>query len=125
MPSPGDARSGADALHTARERERAGRIPQAIDGYEAAIVAAERAGDAIVLAEALRRLAILRRHRDEPTQARELCLRSYDVARGIGHEQHLIPAWLYLTGYLIVAPLLVYWPTHFVLWRWVRKGGKH
>src|SRR5438477_2055783 len=46
-------------------------------------------------------------------------------ARGIGHEQHLIPAWLYLTGYLIVAPLLVYWPTHFVLWRWVRKGGKH
>ena len=86
MPSPGDARSGADALHTARERERAGRIPEAIDGYEAAIVAAERAGDAIVLAEALRRLAILRRHRDEAAQARELCLRSYDVARGIGHD---------------------------------------
>jgi hypothetical protein len=41
-------------------------------------------------------------------------------ARGIGHEQHFMPAWLYLTGYLIVAPLLVYWPTHLALSRWTR-----
>src|SRR5439155_11953712 len=40
-----------------------------------------------VLAEALRRLAILRRHRDEPTWARELCQRSYEVARQIGKDR--------------------------------------
>jgi len=42
-------------------------------------------------------------------------------ARGSGHEQHLMPSWLYLIGYLIVAPLAVYWPTHLVLKWWA--GG--
>jgi hypothetical protein len=41
-------------------------------------------------------------------------------ARGIGHEQHLMPSWLYLIGYLVVAPLLVYWPTQLLLQRWTR-----
>jgi hypothetical protein len=47
----------------------------------------------------------------------------YDVnfARGIGHEQHLMPGWLYLLGYLVVAALLVYWPTHWALARWHPK----
>lgn len=40
-------------------------------------------------------------------------------ARGIGHQQHVMPAWLYLLGYLIVAPLVVYWPTHLALRRWL------
>jgi hypothetical protein len=44
-----------------------------------------------------------------------------NFARGIGHEQHLMPGWLYLLGYLVVAPLLVYWPTHWALQRWGRK----
>ena len=39
-------------------------------------------------------------------------------ARGIGHEQHLMPGWLYVIGYLAVASLLVYWPTHLALRRW-------
>jgi hypothetical protein len=38
-------------------------------------------------------------------------------ARGIVHEQHIVPGWLYLMGYLIVASVLVYWPTHLFL-RW-------
>ena len=42
-----------------------------------------------------------------------------NFARGIGHEQHLVPGWLYLVGYLIVAPLVVYWPTHSALQRWL------
>ncbi|HUK49085.1 MAG TPA: hypothetical protein VLW06_15895 [Terriglobales bacterium] len=41
-------------------------------------------------------------------------------ARGLGHEQHLVPAWLYLLAYLIVVPLLIYWPTHLVLKCWMR-----
>jgi hypothetical protein len=38
-----------------------------------------------------------------------------NFARGIGHEQHFMPGWLYLTGYLVLVPLVVYWPTHKVL----------
>lgn len=40
-----------------------------------------------------------------------------NFARGIAHEQHLLPPWLYLIGYLIVVPLVVYWPTQLGL-RW-------
>jgi hypothetical protein len=43
-------------------------------------------------------------------------------ARGIGHEQHLMPAWLYLMGYLVVASVFVYLPTHVLLSRWDRSG---
>jgi hypothetical protein len=38
-----------------------------------------------------------------------------NFARGIGHEQHLIPPWLYLIGYLVVVPLVIYWPTQLAL----------
>ena len=45
-------------------------------------------------------------------------------ARGIGHEQHVMPGWLYLLGYLMVAPLVVYWPTHQALQWWSeRRSG--
>ena len=44
-------------------------------------------------------------------------------ARGIKHEQHLVPNWLYLTTYLIVVPLVIYWPTHLVLKRWAASSG--
>ena len=99
MPLPGDVDgpvlsggatlgppSAAELVLDARARERAGRIPEAIVDYETAIETAEGAGEAAVLAEALRRLAILRQQRDESIQARELCDRSYDVARAIGDD---------------------------------------
>jgi len=38
-------------------------------------------------------------------------------AAGIGHEQHVVPGWFYLGGYLVVASTVVYWPTHLFL-RW-------
>jgi hypothetical protein len=41
-------------------------------------------------------------------------------ARGLGHEQHAFPAWLYLLSYLIVVPAVIYWPTHRGLSRWFR-----
>lgn len=45
-------------------------------------------------------------------------------ARGIGHEQHAMPGWLYLLGYLVVAPVVVYWPTHRALQWWSeRRAG--
>src|SRR6266542_3827984 len=61
-------RRGVDLLHEARERERAGCIPEAIERYEAAIAAAQKGGEQAVLAEGLRRLAILRHHRDDAPQ---------------------------------------------------------
>jgi hypothetical protein len=41
-------------------------------------------------------------------------------ARGLGHEQHQVPGWLYLAAYLIMVPLVVYWPTHLALQSWSR-----
>src|SRR5207244_2779908 len=99
MPAPGDTqapdlagppsagpRSAAELLQDAREQAGGGRFAQAMVCYEAAIATAEGGGELAVLAEALRRLAILRQQRDESTQARELCDRSYDVARAIGDD---------------------------------------
>ena len=42
-------------------------------------------------------------------------------ARGILRQQHTVSGWLYLTLYLIVVPLAVYWPTHLVLQWWDRR----
>ena len=54
--------------------------------YEGAIAAAERDGEATMLAEALRRLAILRHQRDEFGPSRVLCRRSYEVALEAGND---------------------------------------
>src|SRR5881392_3100178 len=88
MPSPGKsgATTAADLLHEARERERAACLPEAIVCYQAAVTAAERGGEPTVLAEALRRLAVVQRHRSEAATARDLCQRSYDVARQAGND---------------------------------------
>src|SRR3989441_5349248 len=91
MPSPGktgvrETRQAADLLQEARERERMACLPEAIACYEAAVAAAERGGEHAVLAEALRRLAVVRRHGSEAASARALCQRSYDVARQAGND---------------------------------------
>ena len=92
IPAPGQAgpralvRPAADLLHDARARERAACIPEAIRCYEAAIAAADRTGERAVLAEALRRLAVVRHHRNESAEARELCRRSYNVACDAGND---------------------------------------
>src|SRR5438876_8363109 len=85
MPSRGESMMAADLLHNARAQERAGAIPEAIAAYEAAIAAAQPAGEQAVLAEALRRLAVVRHRRAESVGARELCLRSHAVAHRAGN----------------------------------------
>ena len=43
-------------------------------------------------------------------------------ARGLFfREQHVMPGWLYLLGYLVVVPAVVYWPTHRTLMLWVGR----
>src|SRR5947199_10793296 len=79
-------RPAADLLHDARAQERAARISDAIASYEGAIAAAESAGEPALLAEALRRLAVIRHHRNESDQARRLCHASYTVAHAAGTD---------------------------------------
>jgi hypothetical protein len=43
-------------------------------------------------------------------------------ARGLGHEQHTVPHWLYLLAYLFVVPVVIYWPTHLGLKWWAEKN---
>jgi putative nucleotidyltransferase with HDIG domain len=103
MPSPGSANQSGftdqgppaargatsqsgELLREAREREREGLLAEALARYEAAVAAAEAAGDWAVLTEALRRLAIVHQQRDESARARELCSRSYDVASRLGDD---------------------------------------
>ena len=38
------------------------------------------------------------------------------------HEQHVVPGMVYLLTYLLVVPLVVYWPTHLVLRWWARDS---
>lgn len=48
----------------------------------------------------------------------------YDVnwARGpFFREQHIVPGWSYLLGYLVVVPLVVYFPTHLLLQWWTTR----
>src|SRR5690349_14963759 len=83
--SPAPLRPAVDLLHEGRTQERLARIPEAIASYEAAIAAAELAGEHAVLAEALRRLAVVRHRRCDPATARELCRRSHAVAHDAGN----------------------------------------
>jgi hypothetical protein len=38
-------------------------------------------------------------------------------------EQHAMPGWLFLIGYLVVVPLVIYFPTHLALQWWARRSG--
>jgi putative nucleotidyltransferase with HDIG domain len=79
-------RSAADLLHDARSRDRAGCLPEAIAAYQSTIAAAEQSGERAVLAEALRRLAVVRHRQDDSVSARALCRRSCDVARQLSSD---------------------------------------
>jgi putative nucleotidyltransferase with HDIG domain len=79
------ARRAADWLQEAKERERSGSLLEAAMYYESAVSEAERTGESTLLAEALRRLAVVLHHRDDRVRARQLCHRSLDVAESVGH----------------------------------------
>lgn len=51
---------------------------------------------------------------------------AYNVnfARGIGHEQHMMPMGAYLVGHLIVVPLVIYWPTQILLKKWAKASAQ-
>ena len=83
MPSPGNA---AELFDTATDLEPHGSVAQAVERYNEAVFAAERSGDETVLAEALRRRAIVRHRQGDAFGARVDCRRSYGLARALARE---------------------------------------
>ena len=75
------ASAAAQRLRSARQRERSGSHGEAIQLYEETIVEAETGNEFAVLSEALRRLAVLRHHRDDHERAMNLCQRAWETAQ--------------------------------------------
>ncbi|MDQ6828809.1 MAG: tetratricopeptide repeat protein [Gemmatimonadota bacterium] len=71
-------------LQQALEHELGGRLPQAIEAYTSSIDAADSRHEAPLQAEALRRLASVRRRRNEIPESVELCQRSFEIATALG-----------------------------------------
>jgi putative nucleotidyltransferase with HDIG domain len=84
--SPGTVRAASDVLVSARERERAGCVREAMERYEAAIGQAEQGGELTILAEALRRFSVMLHQQGERERARELCNRSLDLAGRLAND---------------------------------------
>ncbi len=118
-------RSAADALHEARARERGvggeASLTEVVAGYESAISAAERTGEQAVLAEALRRLAVVQHRRNQSAEARQLCRRSFVEARGTGNDVLAAEALNTLGGIDLEAGTLADARSHFL--RAVQLGG--
>ncbi len=78
-----------------------GRMPDAQERYEAAITAAEAAGDTLVLAEALRRLGVLHHRSNRAARAVELCGASHALAVAAGAERLAAEALNALAGFAL------------------------
>src|SRR6266540_1545856 len=91
MPLPGSTLAqpalAPELLRLARERQIAGELVEAVDGYAVAAAAAEREGDGSTLAQALRLQAVVVHIRGDSSRARALCARSSSIARGLGDER--------------------------------------
>ncbi len=80
----------ATFLRQGGEHERAGRLVDALEAYDAVANEAEERINGHVLATALRRSAVIRRRRQEDDAALALYHRSHDVALAIG--EHILAA---------------------------------
>jgi HD-GYP domain-containing protein (c-di-GMP phosphodiesterase class II) len=89
-------------LRMARQYDSKGQMEEAIDTYQVVIRSADEQGDPVVLAEALRRLAVARHRRQERGEARALCERSYQVALGQGDTALTVEALNTLAGFELV-----------------------
>jgi tetratricopeptide (TPR) repeat protein len=89
-------------LEIAREYDRKGHLEETAAAYQAAITAADAAGDTATAADALRRLAIVRHRRQETGEARALCSRSQAAAVASGHDGLLAETLNTLGGFELV-----------------------
>ena len=82
----GAGNRAAELLREGQAHELGGCITEALQCYEAAIKAAERASERKVVAECLRRSGIVHHRRNEPGLARQLCERSHKLAEDLGNS---------------------------------------
>lgn len=94
--------SASGLLEIARRYDRKGFVEEAAGAYEAAIRAAEVLKNRQLLAEALRRNAVLCHRRGRLTEARELCRRSLDVAVAVEDRGLTAEALNTLAGFELV-----------------------
>jgi putative nucleotidyltransferase with HDIG domain len=114
-PTPmGGARPLADLIHEARQLERDGCLPEAMERYERAIASGTRAGERGVVAEAMRRLAVLKHQRGDSQEARELCEASCAAARDVGNDVLAAEALNVLGGLCLATGMLGEARIHFV-----------
>jgi tetratricopeptide (TPR) repeat protein len=78
-PEPPIQRAG-EALRTAKEHDRAGRLDHAMADFGEAIQLSEKSGEKPILIEALRRLGVIHQRRNNRDMAGDLCRRSYTLA---------------------------------------------
>jgi len=89
IPDPSDwsallFRTAREHLSAGEAAERDGRLTAAGRAYEAAREAAEREASLAAQSEALRRLAVVRHHQNQPEVADWLCRRAIEGARRLG-----------------------------------------
>lgn len=104
-PQPGAESSVSSDAAAQAERglalERSGDIAGAVAAYSRAIEEAERARDTQALAVALRRLAVLHHHANDPTEARRLAELSHNVAMAAGDRVRAAEALNCLAGFAL------------------------
>lgn len=90
-----------EALCRGRAHDLAGRINEAVESYATAIELADDGNAPHLLAEALRRLAVLHHRRAEADVSADLCHRSYSTAVAIGSEVLAAEALNTLAGFAL------------------------
>ena len=101
-PRPVDAaETPAAALQRALALDGEGAIEAAIETYRVAVASAERLGDHLTLAQALRRLAVLLHHANQSAEAQALAERSRDVAMAAGDSLRAAEAVNVLAGFAL------------------------
>jgi len=74
----------AEFLREGRAHELGGCMAEALQCYSAAVEAAERSSERAIVAESLRRSAVVHHRRSQPMLARQLCERSHQIAVALG-----------------------------------------
>jgi putative nucleotidyltransferase with HDIG domain len=78
-------KSAAELLREVRADDRAGKVSEAIRGYDAVIRVGQESGSLAVVAEAYRHLSVLHHRRNQPALARSLCMASHQLASELGN----------------------------------------
>jgi putative nucleotidyltransferase with HDIG domain len=98
-PAAGESDLPGRLLREAVKYDREGQASQAVERYNAAMLASDANHDDATKAEALRRLAVLSHRSGNPAAARDLCQQSHDLAAGNANDSLAAEALNALAGF--------------------------